>query len=59
VRSRHRTGSKKPGKGRRPAQALESKVPGAGLATYRWWAEVCNVQMLAGWRPELVVPGGH
>ena len=59
VRSRHRTDSKRPGRGRRPAQALESKVPEAGPATYRWWVEVCNVQKSAGSRPESVVPGGH
>jgi hypothetical protein len=59
VRSRHRTGSKMPGRGRRPAQALGNKVPVAGPATYIWWVEVCNVQKSAGLRPELVVPGDH
>lgn len=59
MRSRHRSGSKMPGRERRPAQALESKVPAAGPATYRWWVEVCNVQRSAGWKPELVVSGGH
>jgi hypothetical protein len=59
VRSRLHTGSKMPGRERKPAQALGSKVPAAGPATYRWWVEVCNVQKSAGWRPELVVPGGH
>jgi hypothetical protein len=59
VKSRHRTGSKRPGRERRRPRALGSKVPAAEPATYRWWVEVCNVQRLAGWKPEYVVPGGH
>lgn len=50
-RSRLRSGSKTPGRVHRQPQALGSRAPVAGLATYRGLVEACSGRRPAGWRP--------